>query len=187
MEISKAKQALRKDMACLMKSYTKTQLQDWSEQIRSRLEELPLFQAARCIALYHALPGEVQTAPWLERWRAMGKRLALPLVAGDDLLLLPYDRPASLVPGAFGIMEPALVAGARSVEDEVDLVIVPGVAFDRQLNRLGRGRGFYDRLLATLRVPKIGICFHIQLFDEIPAEIFDRRMDVIVSEREILP
>lgn len=174
-------------MACLKKSYTKTQLQDWSEQIRSRLEELSLFQTARCIALYHALPGEVQTAPWLERWRAMGKRLALPLVAGDDLLLLPYDGPASLVPGAFGIMEPALVAGARSIEDEVDLVIVPGVAFDRQLNRLGRGRGFYDRLLATLRVPKIGICFHFQLFDEIPAESFDRRMDVIVSEREILP
>lgn len=174
-------------MACLKKSYTKTQLQDWSEQIRSRVEELPLFQAARCIALYHALPGEVQTALWLERWRAMGKRLVLPLVEGDDLRLLPYEGPASLVPGAFGIMEPVSVSGVRSVEDEVELVIVPGVAFDRRLNRLGRGRGFYDRLLSTLRVPRIGICFQFQLFDEIPAEPFDRRMDIIVSEQERLP
>lgn len=61
-----------------------------------------------------------------------------------------------------------------------------GVAFDRQHNRLGRGKGFYDRLLSTLDVPKIGICYDFQLKDQIPAEPFDRKMDLIITEKEIL-
>ena len=71
-------------------------------------------------------------------------------------------------------------------ESEIDLTIVPGVAFDRQHNRLGRGKGFYDRLLSTLDVPKIGICYDFQLKDQIPAEPFDRKMDLIITEKEIL-
>ena len=71
-------------------------------------------------------------------------------------------------------------------ESEIDLIIVPGVAFDRQHNRLGRGKGFYDRLLSTLDVPKIGICYDFQLKDQIPAEPFDRKMDLIITEKEIL-
>ena len=171
-------------MASAKKSYSATQLSDWSEQIQGRLEELPLFQAARCVALYHSLPGEVQTARWLDAWLGQ-KEIALPRVAGDDLLLLPYTGPASLEQGAFGIWEPVLPASPTFMDEKIDLVIVPGVAFDRHLNRLGRGRGFYDRLLTTLRVPCVGVCFGFQLFDEIPAESFDRPMDAIVTEREI--
>ena len=151
-------------MASLKRSYTKTTLLDLSAKIMDRLEETDLFQQASCIALYHAIPGEVQTA---------------------GLQLLLYAGKESLKTGVFGILEPSEDCEAVP-ESEIDLIIVPGVAFDRQHNRLGRGKGFYDRLLSTLDVPKIGICYDFQLKDQIPAEPFDRKMDLIITEKEIL-
>ena len=161
-------------MASLKRSYTKTTLLDLSAKIMDRLEETDLFQQASCIALYHAIPGEVQTAGLIEKWYRK-KRLLLPLIKGKE----------SLKTGVFGILEPSEDCEAVP-ESEIDLIIVPGVAFDRQHNRLGRGKGFYDRLLSTLDVPKIGICYDFQLKDQIPAEPFDRKMDLIITEKEIL-
>lgn len=171
-------------MASLKKSYTKTTLQILSAKITERLEETTLFRQASCIALYHALPGEVQTANLIEKWY-QEKRLLLPLVKGNDLRLLLYAGKESVKAGAFGILEPT--ENCETVpENEIDLIIVPGVAFDRQHNRLGRGKGFYDRLLSTLDVPKIGICYDFQLKDKIPVEPFDRKMDLIVTEKETI-
>lgn len=184
-ETAAAKHALRKRIAHSKKAYTAGQLAGWSDEIRNNLERLPAFRSASCIALYHALPGEVQTATWLARWMGQ-KEIALPRVQGDDLLLLPYAGPDSVERGAFGIWEPAVLPGSRSIENRIDLIVVPGVAFDRKLNRLGRGGGFYDRLLSTLRASRIGVCFGFQLFDDIPAEDFDRKMDAVVTERETL-
>ena len=163
-------------MASLKRSYTKTTLLDLSAKIMDRLEETDLFQQASCIALYHAIPGEVQTAGLIEKWYRK-KRLLLPLIKGNDLQLLLYAGKESLKTGVFGILEPSEDCEAVP-ESEIDLIIVPGVAFDRQHNRLGRGKGFYDRLLSTLDVPKIGICYDFQLKDQIPAEPFDRKMDL---------
>ena len=109
----------------------------------------------------------------------------LPLIKGNDLQLLLYAGKESLKTGVFGILEPSEDCEAVP-ESEIDLIIVPGVAFDRQHNRLGRGKGFYDRLLSTLDVPKIGICYDFQLKDQIPTEPFDRKMDLIITEKEIL-
>lgn len=151
----------------------------------SLLEQTELFRQAHAVACYHALPGEVQTAAFLERWYRK-KRLALPVVQGNDLLLLPYTGPDSVKKGAFGIIEPIVTPQSVSIEKEIDLIIVPGVAFDRRLNRMGRGRGFYDRLLSTLSVPKIGIGYSFQLRDQIPVEDFDKKMDLVITEREII-
>lgn len=169
-------------MASLKRSYTKTTLLDLSAKIMDQLEETDLFQQASCIALYHAIPGEVQTAGLIEKWYRK-KRLLLPLIKGNDLQLLLYAGKESLKTGVFGILEPSEDCEAVP-ESEIDLIIVPGVAFDRQHNRLGRGKGFYDRLLSTLDVPKIGICYDFQLKDQIPAEPFDRKMDLIITEKK---
>ena len=171
-------------MASLKRSYTKTTLQDLSAKIMERLEETDLFRQASCIALYHAISGEVQTAGLIEKWYRE-KKLLLPLIKGNDLQLLLYSGKESLKAGAFGILEPTEDCVAVP-ENEIDLIIVPGVAFDRQRNRLGRGKGFYDRLLSTLNVPKIGISYDFQLKDQIPVEPFDRKMDVIITEKEII-
>lgn len=171
-------------MVSLKKSYPKTILLDFSEKIMKQLEETELFRQASCIALYYSIPGEVQTAAFLEKWFDK-KQLLLPLVVGNDLRLLPYKGKETLRPGAFGIPEPA-EQETTVAESEIDLIIVPGVAFDRRLNRIGRGKGFYDRLLATLQVPKIGICFDFQLQESIPIEAFDKKMDLIITEKEII-
>lgn len=159
-------------------------MSDFSEKILKRLEETELFQQASCIALYHAIPGEVQTAQFLEKWSDK-KQLLLPLVAGDDLCFSPYRSDGTLTPGAFGILEPAETETAIP-ESAIDLIIVPGIAFDRQLNRMGRGKGYYDRALSTLQVPKIGICFDFQLLDTVPVESFDKKMDLIITEKEMI-
>ena len=138
-------------MASLKRSYTKTTLLDLSAKIMERLEGTDLFRQASCIALYHAIPGEVQTAALIEKWYRE-KKLLLPLIKGNDLQLLLYAGKESLKTGVYGILEPAEDCEAVP-ESEIDLIIVPGVAFDRQYNRLGRGKGFYDRLLSTLDVP----------------------------------
>lgn len=184
MKLQEAKQALRKDMASLKRSYEKTILQELSAKIMGRLEETELFRQASCIALYHALPGEVQTADFIEKWHKQ-KRLLLPLVKGNDLQLLLYAGKESVKTGAFGIWEPTEECEVVP-EEEIDLVIVPGVAFDRLHNRLGRGKGFYDRLLSTLSAPKIGICYDFQLKELIPIEPFDKKMDLILTEKETL-
>lgn len=155
-----------------------------SEKILEQLEETELFQHASCIALYHAIPGEVQTAAFIEKWY-LKKKLLLPLIKGDDLLLIPYTGKESLQSGIFGILEPRYT-GITIPEQEIDLIIVPGVAFDRQLNRLGRGKGYYDRLLSSIQAPKVGICFNFQLIEEVPTEPFDKQMDILITEKEIL-
>lgn len=172
-------------MAARKREYSKTILSERSQTILSHLEELPLFRAASCIALYHALPGEVQTAPFIDKWHTK-KRLVLPLVDGNDLRLFLYQGPDSVQPGAFGILEPKADGGTEIRPEEIDLMIVPGVAFDRNLHRMGRGKGFYDRLLSTTTAPKVGLCFSFQLLPEIPVEPFDIPMDHLVTEAGFL-
>lgn len=129
--------------------------------------------------LYHSLKDEVDTHAFIRKW-SREKRILLPVVTGDDLELRLYTGPEDLTIGAYGIEEPT---GALFTDySTIDLIVVPGVAFDRDGNRLGRGKGYYDRLLP--RIPsayKIGICFPFQVVDEVPAEPFDIRMDEIIS------
>lgn len=179
------KKLLRREIALQKKKYSTARLNEWSEQIMSLLEQTELFRQAHSVACYHALPGEVQTRSFIERWYR-DKTIALPVVQGDDLLLLPYTGPESVQSGAFGILEPVITPQSVSIEKDIDLIIVPGVAFDRQLNRMGRGRGFYDRLLSTLPVPKIGICYSFQLREQIPVEPFDKKMDLLITEQEVI-
>ena len=171
-------------MASLKRSYTKTTLQDLSAKIMERLEETDLFRQASCIALYHAIPGEVQTAALIEKWYRE-KKLLLPLIKGNDLRLLLYAGKDSLKAGAFGILEPTEDCVAVP-ESEIDLIIVPGVAFDRQHNRLGRGKGFYDRFLAAHPgFTTVAAAFEFQLFDAVPFEETDILPQMLVTEQKI--
>ncbi len=103
----------------------------------------------------------------------------LPVVVGDDLELRVYTGPEDLTTGSYGIEEPT---GELFTDyAAIDFVAVPGVAFDNAGNRLGRGKGYYDRLLPRLTAFKAGICFPFQLVKEVPAEPFDIRMDTIIT------
>ncbi|MDR1745883.1 MAG: 5-formyltetrahydrofolate cyclo-ligase [Tannerella sp.] len=183
-ELHEAKWQWRRKIADLKKACPTETLHALSTTICRRLEKMPLFRQAKSIAAYYALEGEVQTAGFIEYWRSE-KKIFLPVTEGDKLRLAPYTGRKSLREGAFHIMEPA--AAELSPEmPEIDLMIVPGLAFDRQRNRLGRGKGLYDRLLSEFSVITVGICFDFQLFDRIPAGTDDRKMDWIITENEII-
>ncbi len=183
--MNEEKQKLRREIALQKRQFPATLLDEWSGLIFRRLEQTDLFQKARAIACYHALPGEVQTVSFLERWY-QEKLIALPFVEKNELKLLPYQGKESVQRGTFGIWEPIVTPESVSVEKEIDLIIVPGVAFDRQLNRLGRGKGFYDRLLTQLNIPKLGVGFSFQVREQIPVDPFDQKLDMLITEQEII-
>jgi 5-formyltetrahydrofolate cyclo-ligase len=176
-----AKQQLRRDVSNLKAMYPAKLLDLFSEKIQARIELSPLFRQAARIVCYHALPDEVQTAVFLAKWYRR-KQIFLPVVDGERLRLYPYQGENNLKPGAFGIMEPP--SDDEETIAGIDLAIIPGVAFDRQLNRLGRGKGFYDRLLPEFRKPVTGICYHFQLFDTVPVDEHDCKMTQIITEQE---
>ncbi len=154
-----------------------------SEGIMRQVEAQPEFQAAQTVLLYWSMADEVQTHAFVEKWHSE-KTLLLPCVDGDDLLLRQYTGPDCMVAGEqFGIGEPAAEVPVFTALDTIELIIVPGVAFDPAGNRMGRGRGFYDRLLKTTpHAMKIGVAFDFQMLDSIPTEPFDVKMDHVITE-----
>ena len=151
-----------------------SQLPELSEQICSKVLRLASWQKAGTLLLYYPLPDEVDVRPLIKEAFEGGKRVLLPVVKGEELELHLYEGETSLRKGAFGIMEPMGEAFAPEKYVEIQLAFVPGVAFDRAGHRLGRGKGYYDRLLPKLKEAKLtGICFPFQLLDDVPAEPYD--------------
>ena len=152
-----------------------------SRVIQQRLEETPQFKAAHVVLLYWSMADEVQTHEMVEQWYRQ-KTVLLPCVDGDDLRLRQYTGPECMVSGEqFGIGEPT---GEEWTDlAAVELIAVPGVAFDREGNRMGRGRGFYDRLLkSTPNAVKIGLAYDFQMMDTIPTEPHDVRMNLVITD-----
>lgn len=149
----------------------------------ARVEALEAFKSARTVLLYWAMEDEVQTHDFVNRWYKE-KRILLPCVAGDDLLLRQYTGPECLQAGEqFGIGEPT--GEVFEAVDQIEMIIVPGVAFDEKGNRMGRGRGFYDRMLkSTPNAYKVGVAFNFQKVDQVPCEAHDVAMDKVIFEPE---
>lgn len=144
-----------------------------------KLTDHPRFKEAKTVLLYYSLPDEVQTHEFVKRI-SQEKQVVLPVVKGDELELRRYSGKADLKKGSFGIDEPT----GEIVTDfsDIDIAIIPGVGFDKQGNRLGRGKGYYDRLLPKLQSYNIGICFSFQIVPEIPIEPFDCPMDEVWTQ-----
>ena len=162
-------------------SHTSQQLLTLSNKILAKVEELPEFRKAEVVLAYFSLPDEVFTHTWVDRW-SHEKTILLPKVVGDSLTIHKYSGADSLATGSFGILEP--VTPCFTDFDKIDFVLVPGVAFDVSGNRLGRGRGYYDRLFHTLlppRVFRVGVCFPFQLFPTVLVEPSDVPMHKVVT------
>lgn len=181
-DLKECKKNLRKEIAALKKMHDVQWKKAASDIIAARLADMELFQKSDTILLYHALPDEVQTLGLLDRFYKE-KRILIPLVKGDDLILKLYD-PAKIVPGYKNIPEPSEDAVTVSPE-EVELAVVPGVAFDPSCNRLGRGKGFYDRLIPHMNCPLVGVGYQFQVVESIPCESFDRKLDMVLTEENV--
>jgi 5-formyltetrahydrofolate cyclo-ligase len=172
-----------------------------SRQIISRVMAHPQYADAGCVLWYIDVRDEVQTRHALPDALAAGgiaasdiandKRIVVPFCDGQDLRLFELKSMGELRAGAFGILEPkpelrSLERRNVSIRD-VDLVFVPGVAFDRSGGRIGHGNGFYDRCLqhASSKTCLMGIAFACQVFDQVPTEQHDIRMDFVATEHDV--
>ncbi len=146
------------------------------------LENSAAFLLADKILMYHSLPDELSTIEFIDRWHER-KHFFLPRVNGVNLEVLPYDR-SRLQYGAFHIEEPV----GNDIEniDNIEMIVVPAVAYDRNGNRVGRGKGYYDRLLAGSRATKIGVGYDFQLVDEIESEPHDIGVDIVITQSQVI-
>ena len=141
---------------------------------------------ARTVCVYISAFNEPDTRGIIESLLSSGKRVAVPVTDMESVTLsLSYiDDMADLVHGAYGIYEPAVIKSAD--EKDMDVIITPGLAFDRCGGRMGFGKGYYDKLFEKTDAVRIGLCYGCQLHDEIPTEPHDVPMNIIVTEKEIL-
>ncbi len=149
------------------------------------LWEYPVFDTANCIAAYISVAGEVPTPDLIAAAHSLGKTIVLPRVVGRNHLELHRWEGEPLLPGSFGIGEPPADA-PRVAPDQVDLFLVPGLAFDLSGGRLGMGRGYYDRMLPQSAGLRVGLCWEWQLLPEVPMEPHDQRVQMICTERRLL-
>lgn len=154
-----------------------------SAQVCAQLQEQELWMAAKSALLFAPMPGELDIWPLVTEALARGCEVLLPRFSAgsrDYEACHITNAQADVRVGYFGIREPSADC-ARTKLSAVDLILVPGVAFDRQGHRLGRGKGYYDRLLKTVRGLKCGVGFDEQLVEEIPVEAHDVRLDFVVT------
>lgn len=157
-----------------------------SQAIWRKITRLKAFRRAKTVCCYVALPYEVQTWRMIEAMLEQGKRVAVPVVRARTrrLWLSEVRDPATeLARGAFGVWEPHRAAHRPVRLRDVDLVLVPGIGFDRHGHRVGHGHGYFDRFLARVprTTPTVGLAFRFQLLDRLPANAHDRAVQTVLS------
>lgn len=178
------KRSLRKEIELLKSKYTDEDLHNFSSQIFDKLVQTEIFKKSTCILAYYSFSQEVFTHNFIEKY-ANEKKIILPVVEKDILVLKEYKGKAEMRMSDYGILEP--VGPNFTDYSQIDLGIIPGMVFDRSLNRLGRGKGYYDKLLPLLdNVYLVGVCFPFQLRDKIPVESHDFPMNCVISSYEII-
>jgi 5-formyltetrahydrofolate cyclo-ligase len=187
------KPAMRESMTAVLMALPPAARAERSARVARRLEAAAEWSRAGVVLCFLTMPHELDTAPIISAARAQGKTVAVPRIEGRDIRFvvlppnagtLPRDRWGIPIPNAE--WEPLDIARAAR-----PLVTVPGLAFDRQGNRLGRGKGYYDRFLTLARAAAkdgaiIAVCFAAQLVEEVPHGNIDQRVDAIVTEKETI-
>lgn len=175
------KKELRKKIRELSKPYINSEYaKEASSQICSLLWQHPLIQKAQHIALYHALPDEPDLNTFIQKL-ASTKKLYLPRVEGDEIAFYPYTNEENLATGSYGIAEPTHTKEEAVDPANIELILVPGLAFTHKGVRLGRGKAYYDRFLPKTNATRIGITFRFRLIDEIPHDAWDCLMHHVIT------
>jgi 5-formyltetrahydrofolate cyclo-ligase len=188
-EVRRLKQQMRIDASA--RRAKQPDAERLSRQIFARLTALPQYARAHTLMLYLDVRSEVRTQWFVpDAWNA-GKQVVVPYCENGQLELYPLSSFDELEPATMGVLEPRPELrrrGDRKINPtELDLIIAPGLAFDRRGGRLGYGKGYYDRFLHQIRgdAAKLAVCFECQLFAEIPVLSHDIRMDVVVTENSV--
>ena len=173
------KAELRKLVKTRIKNMTEEEKKKESEDVMMKLENTQQFKSAKTILLFHSLPDEVCTHELIEKY-ASKKKILLPVIDGEKWYIREYK--GDLKTGEYNIQEPT--GGNYYDYGSIDLVVVPGVCFDKDKGRVGRGKGYYDRILKEIKAFKIGICFDCQLLSKVPADEWDVKMDQVMTAKQ---
>jgi 5-formyltetrahydrofolate cyclo-ligase len=183
------KRALRRATLSRRNSLSKPECLLWSRQIQAKALQLPLFLACRSVALYSSVQNEVSTEIILEHSLRRGYKVFYPKLGSNDALdLVQVVSAGELGAGRLGILEPTGAEFLAETDYKGLVVFVPGVAFDTQGNRLGRGKGCYDRLLARLGREAIfvALAYEFQVVERVPTEAWDRKVNCIITEERLI-
>jgi len=175
---------LRRVALAQRNALTTSDVQLWSQQIQARVLGLDCYRSAQAIALYSSIQNEVETGTLLDHALSSAKRVFLPRWTGQGVSFAQIASRAELVAGRYGILQPRGDVGLSVADRQELMVCVPGVVFDQRGNRLGRGRGVYDRLLAQLNVSEwvVGLAYEFQVVDAVPVQPWDRSVRYVITE-----
>ena len=159
-----------------------------SRLIQARVLQFPPYLLSRSVALYNPIQNEVETGAIRDHALVTGKNVFFPRFGPKDSLeLIKIGSATEFSPGRFGILEPTGEGRLAGRDQEELVVFVPGVAFDLRGNRLGRGKGWYDRLIKELgEATLVAIAYDFQIVDEVPAEEWDQRVHYVITERSVV-
>ncbi len=178
-DVNSRKKELRKLIKEKKKTFSPENAIIDSEIIFNHVESLPQFIQAKVILAYWSMPDEVSTHHFVQKWAAE-KKMVLPMVVGETLELRAFNGLQNLVANeSFGIHEPKTEELVNP--KDVDFAIIPGIAFDKKGNRLGRGKGFYDRFLKQTNAYKVAVGYDFQIIDEVPVSSLDVPVDIVIS------
>lgn len=177
------KKALRKRIAEQKRAMTPEQIEAASHRLAERLFQTDAYQNALSIYGYLSYNQEIRTLPILRRAMIDGKRVAVPKVYGDEMRFIWMDDLSLVAPGYYDIPEP--IADGPVADDELALMLMPGLAFDPEGHRVGYGGGFYDRYLAAHPDHKlVALCYGFQLVDHLDCEAHDIPVHRVIPDEE---
>jgi len=191
MVINREKKDLRQKLLKQLLSLTQKELKRRSKNVEEKLSSLPIYKQAKTIMAYYPLGGEVDILEVVRKDLGF-KRFCFPVMNTETKSLRAFEVSnieEDFVSGPFGVKEPDTKKTKEVGIKEIDIVIVPGLAFDRQKNRLGRGGGFYDRFLENIApvTKKIGVGFEFQILENLPINLpSDQKVDSVVSENQVI-
>lgn len=185
MEIRDRKRILRAEINAKIARLSTDEKADMSRAVAEKFLELSEVAVAKVIFGFMPMPDEVDVTLIMQHFLDAGKTVCVPHTMVKQLYMQPVevrDLAADFAPGAFGILEPV----SREQVDiaRIDVALIPGRAFDRRGNRMGRGKGFYDRFVAreSFRATRIAAAFDLQVVDEVPVDKYDRPVEIVVTE-----
>jgi len=191
------KRKLRQEFLKRRDNLSRDEINSKSEKIEKKLFALPEFQRAKTVMFYVSFRSEVKTEKMIRNALNLKKRIAVPVVDGEKIVVSEIKNlKEELIEGSFGIREPKKEFRRRMNQKKIDLVVVPGVVFDKRGGRLGYGRGYYDRFLRSKSIRSrmnhshqcalIGFAFDLQIARKIPLVEKDMKVDKIVTESRII-
>lgn len=181
------KEETRKRILAILEDVPEKERQIQDESIALKIAELPELCSAECVFAYIGIGYEIRTTEIIEKLLCEGKKVCVPLCYGKGRMdAVKITSLSDLHLGRYDIPEPS-EDGEKVSPSEIDVIIVPGVAFDKEGRRLGRGGGYYDRFMSSaVNAKKIALCREVNLIDEVPCEAHDEKVDIIVTEKRII-